>query len=73
MFYSLLFKNTGENYAGGVLFPNQVHHRPRLRVKLHRKLLHHGYSPAGWGGGDRMGGASVRDKVDAGWLRDLFA
>ena len=58
-----------ENYSTRVksITVRGVHH------ELHRDALYHGHPPAGRVRGDGMGRPSLRDEVDAGWLRLLLS
>ena len=55
------------------LAQGQVHHGAGVHHKLHRDAFYHGHPPAGWVRGDGMGRPSLRDEVDAGWLRLLLS
>ena len=67
--HGIFIFNFCQDRAGELLLQGQVHHGAGVHDKLHRDAFYHGHPPAGGVRGDGMGRPSLRDEVDAGWLR----
>ena len=70
---TVIFFNFRPDRAGELFLQGQVHHGAGVHHELHRDALYHGHPPAGGVRGDGMGRPSLRDEVDAGWLRLLLS